>query len=103
MSIKFIKPNGKIVCLNEHTLPNGDIQCSYHGQIVTKECCEECKQHKESIEMPKIRRCPSKKACPFKLFDIVEGMTCTLTELPEHISAICSRSWEINVLKKVEE
>lgn len=43
MSIKFRKPNGRVVCLHCHRLPNGDIDCSYFGQVVTKECCEECK------------------------------------------------------------
>jgi hypothetical protein len=47
MSIKFRKPNGKVVCLNYHRLPNGDINCSYYGEIVTKEFCDRCKYEKE--------------------------------------------------------
>ena len=47
MSVKFRKPNGRVVCLSCHPLPNGDIDCSHFGQIVTKECCEECKYGKE--------------------------------------------------------
>jgi len=49
MSVKFRKPNGRVVCLSYHQLPNGDIDCSYYGQIVTKECCEECKYGKKEV------------------------------------------------------
>ena len=53
MSVKFIKPNGRVVCLNYHRLPNGDIDCSYFGQVVTEECCEECKKRAKGEVKPK--------------------------------------------------
>jgi len=37
----------RVVCLNYHLLPSGDVDCSYFGQVVTKQCCEECKKKKE--------------------------------------------------------
>ena len=52
-AIKFKKPNGKIVCLHCHPLLNGDVDCSYFGHVVTKECCHECKYGKTIKEKTK--------------------------------------------------
>jgi len=47
-------------------------------------------------------KCPSEKPCPLKRFDMHEGMLCDIDKLPEHLSVVCARRWDILVLKKKE-